>query len=150
LRAALSVAASPVFNTMNLTLSCKALLEAHIEDGEIQPSTDDVEWLKDRMQSQYGPHYREMESYIDANPTNERRRADRLETQLDVVEYVSQNSGATVRELADELGRPRGTVSDYLTKNESRLSDMLVQRTEMTNRGRKPVYRLSTSTENDE
>lgn len=149
-REALGFESPRVFNKMNLTLSCKALLEGHIEDGEIQPSTDDVEWLKDRMQSQYGPHYREMESYIDANPTNERRRADRLETQLDVVEYVSQNSGATVRELADELGRPRGTVSDYLTKNESRLSDMLVQRTEMTNRGRKPVYRLSTSTENDE
>lgn len=132
-----------LFNKMNVTVSCKALLEGHYKNGEVQPTPADEQWMKERMQTVYGPHYREMWSYTETNTTNTKRRNDKLEMQKDIILYLVENDGATKRQICQAFKRPEGTIERWLSSRDD-LFELLTMNVEETEDGlTKPVYRVN-------
>jgi len=131
-----------IFNKTNVTLSCKALLEGHVEDGNIKPRQEDIAWLKTRIKEEYNPHYNEMLSFAETNQENLRRQNDKIELQAQMLKYILKNDGATKQELKDRFNRPSGTIERYLAETDGILSEMVNKKKEMTSYGKKPVYRV--------
>lgn len=131
-----------IFNKTNVTLSCKALLEGHIEDGDIEPTQGDIDWLKTRIKEKYNPHYNEMLSYAETNRENLSRRNDKIELQARMLKYIVKTDGVTKQELEERFDRPPGTIERYLNETGGILSEMIAQDKEMTSYGKKPVYRV--------
>jgi hypothetical protein len=131
-----------IFNKTNVTLSCKALLEGHIEDGDIEPTQGDIDWLKTRIKEKYNPHYNEMLSYAETNQENLRRRNDKIELQARMLKYIVKSDGATKQELGERFDRPPSTTERYLNETGGILSEMITKETEVTSYGKKPVYRI--------
>jgi len=131
-----------IFNKTNVTLSCKALLEGHVEEGSIKPTQGDIDWLKTRIKEEYNPHYNEMLSFAETNQENLRRQNDKIELQAQMLEYILKNDGATKQELKNRFNRPSGTIERYLTETGGILSEMVSKKKEMTSYGKKPVYRV--------
>ncbi|GGJ15347.1 hypothetical protein GCM10008995_26480 [Halobellus salinus] len=139
-----------IFNKTNVTLSCKALLEGHIEDGNIEPTQDDIDWLKTRIKEKYNPHYNEMLSYAETSQENLKRRNDKIELQARMLKYIITNGGATKQNLANRFDRPAGTIEQYLTETGGILSEMITHEKEVTSYGKKPVYRVEQNREDSD
>jgi hypothetical protein len=138
-----------VFNKMNVTLSCKAILEGHIENGKVSPTGEDIDWLKTRITEQYDRDYNEMWSYTETNSENQSRRADKLELQMRILNYLIASDGTTVRELSNAFGRPESTIRDYLTRDGELLPQIVSSEEQMTNLGMKQVYKLRSETDDE-
>lgn len=117
----LGVDSMRLLNMMNVTASCKALLEGKVSDGEIQWDKETLEWLEDRMRKGYSQDIEEYHTTIVGNKKNVSRELERKEKLLQVLEYVGANNPATQEQIAENLDIPRATVADYLNERLSGL-----------------------------
>lgn len=131
-----------IFNKTNVTLSCKALLEGRIEDGQIQPNKEDIEWLKSRIEEFYNPHYNEMWSFAETNQKNAQRQKDKIRLQAEILKYLLNNGKTPRREIEGLFDRSDSTIRRYLNDEDGLLADVVTSDKEMTKYGKKPVYRI--------
>lgn len=131
-----------IFNKTNVTLSCKALLEGRIEDGDIQPNAKDIKWLKSRIEDCYNPHYNEMWSFAETNQKNAQREKDKIRVQANILRYLLNNGKASRREIEGLFDRSDSTIRRYLSDEEGLLTDEITSHKEMTKYGKMPVYWL--------